>query len=358
MKTIEEVARQLALSQRVGFDADRSKRIGASEAGRCARMIAGLKLAVKPDDGYQDTNGFAVRGNIMEDAWIAPLVREWVKQNGGELLYSGQANQVTFTGAKVPLSATPDGLALKVARDILKPYGVPDIGKGKLFVPEFKSLDPRYGRNKLPKSAHVPQVLVQLGMIRLATKHKPEWGAVAYVDASDYFDIKWFPVKWDERAFKSLVARAKTILDAKDWQQLPPEGKIAGGSECAECPFAKRCLGFLPWLSGDDPRAPKPIDVAKVEKVAAKYAKAQAAAEVAKQVVRDAEADLYGVLSTVKRKFVMGKTFVVSAKATASQNRLNAEKLAAELRKRGGDPEKCRVPTRPGTSITVEMRTT
>lgn len=355
-RTIEEVAYELALAARVGFDADRGKRVGASEIGQCARKIAAVKLKETADDGYVDTNGFAVRGNVMEDHWIAPLVRAWVADHGGKLLYSGQADQITFTGQGVPLSSTPDGLALGCNKSILKPYGVSDIGKGGMWVPEFKSLDPRYSREKLPKSPHVPQVLTQLGMIRKATKHRPEWGAVAYVDASDYFNVRWFPVKWDERAFKSLVVRAQSILAATDWQQMPPEGKVSGGSECAECPFAKRCLGFLPWVAGDDPRAPKPADVKKVELAAHRVHQAKKARENLDQAVRDAEANLYTVLNGVKRKFVMGQKFVVSAKATASQNRYDAKKLAAELKKRGGDPEKCRSLTKPGASLSVELR--
>src|SRR5262249_10834207 len=160
---------------------------------------------------------------------------------------------------------------IKVKRDILKPYGVPDIGKSKQLVVEMKSLDPRYGRHKLPKAPHVPQTITQLGMIRKATKFRPEWGVVIYVDASDYFNFSVHPVQWDERAFQSLVKRASKILSVSDPAQLAPEGKIAGGSECSECPFVKQCLGFVPWIAGDDPRALKPKQVAEVEKAAWKF---------------------------------------------------------------------------------------
>jgi len=353
---LEEAALALALSRRVGFDADRKKRVGASEVGRCARQTVAHKLGLDPDKDVSPTNGYAVRGDVMEDAWSAPLFREWAKAHGGELLYSGQAQQITFTGQGVPLSATPDGLAIGVKRDILKPYGVPDIGKSKQLVVELKSLDPRVGAHKLPKSPHVPQVITQMGMIRKATKYRPEWGIIAYTDASNYFDLKVYPIAFDERAFKSLVVRAQSILNAKDWDQMPPEGKIAGGSECNECPFQRRCLGFLSWIPGEDPRAPKPADVKKVETVAERVHKAKAAAEKASQAVRDTEAELYTVLNGVKRRFVMGKKYTVSAKATASQNRYDAKKLVAELIKRGGDPEKCRSLTKPGASISVEYR--
>lgn len=355
-RSIEDVAREYARSLKVGFDADRGKRVGASEVGQCARKTVAVKLRVAHDDGYVDENGFATRGNVMEDHWIAPLVRAWVADHGGELLYSGQASQITFTGQGVPLSSTPDGLAVGAHKHILKPYGVSDIGKGGLFVPEFKSLDPRYSRDKLPKSPHVPQVLTQLGMIRKATKHRPEWGAVAYVDASDYFNVKWFPVKWDERAFKSLVTRARSILAATDMNQMPPEGKVAGGSECNECPFAKRCLGFLPWVADDDPRALKAAAVKKVELAAHRVYQAKRAAENLQQAVRDAEAELYTVLNGVKRRFVLGNKFTVSAKATASQNRDDVQAMRAWIKKQGGNPDAFKKLTKPGASLSVELR--
>jgi hypothetical protein len=195
-----------------------------------------------------------------------------------------------------------------------------------------------------------------MGMIRHATKYRPEWGFVTYVDASDWFNVKLFPVKWDEPAFNGLVKRAAKILSVKDPNQLPPEGKIAGGSECTECKHAKKCLGFLPWVPGDDPRALKPVQVANVEKAASSVHLAEIDAEKAKQKVRDAEARLVEVLNAVGRRFVMGKKFVASAKPTAVQMRFDAKKLAEELKKRGGDPEKCRVATKPGVSISVEVR--
>lgn len=355
MKTIDEAAFALAMSRRVGFDADRSKRIGASEIGRCGRAVMLGKFGIAPDDSYKPTSGFAVRGDVMEDNWSAPLVETWVKANGGELLYAGQANQITLQGKNVPLSATPDGLAIKVARDILKPFGVADIGKARAFVPELKSIDPNYRDDKLPKDEHVSQTLAQLGMIRMGTEHKPEWGAVVYIDASDYFKFHIHPVKWEEKRFKGLVVRAKRLLAVKDPNQIPPEGKIAGGRECNTCPWAKQCLGFLPWVPDEDPRQLPSKDIAEVEKTMAKVYKAKQAVEDAAQSKRDAEAELFTVLANKKRRFVMGKKYKVSATTRAGQNRYDIGKLVAALKKKGGDPEKCRALTKPGASIDVAL---
>lgn len=292
----------------------------------------------------------------MEDGWTAPLFRAWAEESGGELLYSGQADQISFVGEKVPLSATPDGLAVKIDRDALKSWGVPDIGKSKQLVIELKSIDPRYAAHKLPKSPHVPQTLTQIGMIRHATKYRPEWGVVAYCDASNYFDLKLFPVKWDEKAFKGLVNRASKILAANDPNEMAPEGKINGGAECTECKHAKKCLGFLPWVAGDDPRALKKDKVAKVEAVARVVHLAEIDAEKAQQKVRDAQARLVETLNQVGRRFVMGTKFVASAKPTSVQMRDDVQAMKAAMRKRGMDPEAFKKPTKPGVSISVEMR--
>ena len=358
MKTVEDVALDLAMARRVGFDDDRSKRIGASEIGQCGRKVMLGKFGIVQDDGNLPTSGFAVRGDVMEDHWTAPLMRAWIKEHGGELLYSGQANQTTLKGTKIPLSATPDGLAVRVSRKVLARYGVPDIGPRKELVLELKSLDPRVGQHKLPKPAHVPQTITQMGMIRRSKelKHAPEWGAVVYVDASDWFKVQVFPVKWEEKKFDALVKRANKLLSVSDPNQIAPEGKIAGGNECTECPWARQCLGFMPWLADEDPRQLKSKDIAEIEKVALRLHQAKEAVEKAKQVERDREADLYGVMATKKRRFVMGKSFTVSAKETSGQNRYDIAALVAALKKKGGDPEKCRKMTKPGASMTVEPR--
>lgn len=252
MIRIEDVAFDFAMARKVGFDFDRDKRIGASEVGQCSRKTAYKKLRTPPDPGSKPTSGFAVRGDVMEDNWIAPLCREWIKANGGELLYSGQANQTSFAGKNTVLSATPDGLAINVARDILKDRGVPDIGKSKSLVIEMKSIDPHYKEDNLPKGPHTPQTLTQLGMIRHATKHRPDYGVIVYVDASDYFKIHRFPVKWDEKQFKGLVNRSSKLLSAKDPNQFPRKGRYRVGRSARRVSSPNAawagCLGLLAMI--------------------------------------------------------------------------------------------------------------
>lgn len=355
---MRDVAREFALSRRKSFGHDRNKTIGASEIGKCARRVKYTKLGTEHDEGYVDANGFATRGDVMEDAWTAPLVAYWVEKHGGRLLYATQAEQVSFVGKGVPISATPDGLAVGVSRDILARYGVPDIGDSGVLVPELKSISPRFGKHKLPKPEHPVQTLVQLGMIRQATEHRPDWGCVVYVEADDFWNVDVFPVKWDERVFKSLVRRADHIMKCDDPNKLPPEGKMRGGSECSECPFARRCIGYRPYVVDDDPRAPTRAEVAKVEKLAAKVHTLDTKLDQITKKKREAEADLYLGLADVGRKFVAGSKFKVAARVTAPQKRNDAKKLIELARSLGATAdqlEACKTETKEGTSLSVEV---
>jgi CRISPR/Cas system-associated exonuclease Cas4 (RecB family) len=304
-----------------------------------------------------DDNGFATRGNVMEDAFTAPLLRAWCKSLGGELLWSGQADQKPLVGKGVALSATPDGLAINMPRDCLAQWGVADIGPSQCFLMEMKSISPRYRKENLPKAQHVPQTLAQIGMIRAGTKYKPDGGVVVYVDADDYYDIRMYPVAWDEKAFKSLVKRADLIMKTKDADKVPPEGKMRGGSDCSECPFARRCLGYVPYTF-EDTKALPAKEVAKVEKVAAKVKALELEVEAKKKALSEAEGDLILTLGKVKRNFVKGAKFTTHLKKTASQNRKNLKLLEDLARKKGAtdkDIEACVVPTKEGVSLSVEL---
>lgn len=357
MKTpLEAAALKVSEARKVGFSVDRKTAVGASEIGKCGRNVVADKLGVAVDDPTKANNtGFTTRGDVMEDHWSAPVVKQWIEDNGGKLLYATQAEQVTFEAEGVPLRVTPDGLAVNVARDILAPWGVPDIGESKALVIELKSIDPRYKKEKLPKAPHIPQTRAQMGMIRAATEYQPDWGCVIYTDASDYFDFKLFPVKHDELQFKGLVSRAYKLMNTEDWNQWAPEGKIAGGHECSECPRARLCLGFTPWLPGDDPRAPEPKAIKEVEKLARKQKQLERKTEKAKDVEREHEAKLYAAISNAGSKFIkLPKGGTVLAKVTASQDRYNVEKLKKRIEELGGKHEDCKAATKPGTTIQIE----
>lgn len=359
--SLDQACASYAAELRTAFSHDRRKTVGSSEIGKCARQIAYGKLGLVPDEDQPSDTGFTVRGNIMEDYWSAPLLRHWAEKAGGQVLYSGQANQISLVGKNVPLSSTPDGLCINMPRDILAydktfAFNVPDIGPSRAIVTEIKSIDPRYNQAKLPKVPHIPQTMAQLGLIRLATEWKPDWGFVFYSDASDYFRLKAFPVQYDEKSFKSLVKRADAILKCDDPNKMPPEGKMKGGGDCAECPWARQCLGYKPYVADDDPKAPTKAQVAKVDKLAEKVDKLEADAVKVKSKLAEAEGDLYLELGRIKKNFVKGK-FTVSASVKKSQNRTDAKKLVALLKEKGAtdaEIEACKSPTKEGTSLSVE----
>ena len=83
---------------------DRTKTIGASEIGQCARRMFYLKTKQKPDDDYIDDWGARVRGTVFEDSFWAPAMKA---KYGKKLLFAGK-EQKTFEDGH--LSATPDGL--------------------------------------------------------------------------------------------------------------------------------------------------------------------------------------------------------------------------------------------------------
>lgn len=338
------------------FGHDRTKTIGASEIMACARRVAYSKTGHSFDPEYVDANGFASRGNHME-AWIAGWMDHAVRAAGGELLHAGQDNQVTLVAE--PLSVTPDGIAVKLPRDWLASCGVKDIGEGRCVVTEFKSISPRFKAEKLPKPQHVHQCMTQIGMVRHSTKHRPEYGIVVYVNSDDYSDIKTFVVPYDEKQFRALYGRAKMLISLRDPNQASPEGKVSGGDECRTCGYAKQCLGYLPWLQ---PFEVTPDDKAKLKtlkSLAAKKAKAEKAIAKAKAEDGKAEEALYAALADAKTRYVKHGSVLIQAKETPSQSRADAKKLAALAVSLGATPEQieaCKSATKPGTSLTVEVK--
>lgn len=362
MGTLNDACKKIADTGAAVFGHDRQRTVGSSEVGTCAKKVVYSKLGLVPDDdAVTGSTGYTARGNLLENYWSSLVFTEWCRSLGGELLYAGQSNQISLIGKGVPLSSTPDGVAVNMPRDCLAPWGVPDIGKSRCILIELKSIDSRVAKHSLPKPNHPVQVMAQLGLVRKATQHKPDFGVVAYVDCSDVFDIRVFPVKYDDKAFKSLVKRADWIMKTVNVDAVMPEGKIRGGTDCRTCAFAKQCLGFRPFVADDDPKAPTKATIAKIDAVARKVHEAEVAADIAKKQVLEAEADLYLALAETKRNFVKGK-FVVHAKKTSPQQRLNQGLLKSNLEAAGLTAEQVTLlfdaskqETKGGTSLSVEV---
>lgn len=233
MSVIDEIFAEHVKATERTFDQDRSLTVGASEVGRCARQVWWLKHGAEPDADYANTWGARVRGSIFESAFWAPALRRRFRH---KLKYAGTA-QITLTSGL--LSATPDGLVVDQPRDVLAPL-IPDIGEGCCFLAECKTADPRTNLAN-PKSEHVFQLQVQLGLVRAKTTFQPEYAILTYTDASFWHEMRVFVIKFDQAIFGQAIARASRIMKAATFDELQPEGWIAGGRECEYCPYARPC---------------------------------------------------------------------------------------------------------------------
>ena len=206
------------------FD-EREQTVGASEVGQCARKVYWLKNSDDPvhsatrDESFVDGWGAAMRGRIYEDHFWVPAMRA---RFGDALKFAG-AEQWTFASGF--LSATPDGLVVTAA---------------ECFLLECKTIDPR---TKLsgPKPEHHFQVQSQLGLVRETSKYKPTHAIVSYTDTSFWNEVVEFKIVFDPAIYETAKQRAATIMTALAFDELKPEGWIAGGKECEWCPFTKAC---------------------------------------------------------------------------------------------------------------------
>jgi CRISPR/Cas system-associated exonuclease Cas4 (RecB family) len=348
-------ARSYLESAQTKFGHDRTKTVGSSEIGTCARKTAASKLSVPPDTEYAQNYGFTGRGNAVEDAFAAPMLKYMCESVGGKLMYAEQANQISLVAKGVPLSATPDGIATNMPRNSLAKYGVDDIGVSKAFAVEIKSIDPRYNKAKLPKASHTPQLTVAMGLVRRATDYKPDYGLLIYIDASDFTEIAAFVIPYSESAFNSLKKRAAKIMAATNWNEFMPEGKINGGGDCQYCQFAKQCLGYLPYMPAEDRTEVDQKSVNAVMKAAKALKKVETSIDTLKQSERDAEAALIQQMTKAGTRFIKTKAGTVVWKNTASQTRLDGQAMKAKLVELGVDVSAYEKTTKPGTTIKVEL---
>src|SRR5262249_13553025 len=151
---------------------------------------------------------------------------------GKKLLYAGDEQRTLVSGF---LSATPDGLLIDQPSDALATLGIANIsGDGSVTV-EAKTIDPRVKLDSA-KPEHVYQAIVQIGLIRELTLHRPEVAVISYANASFLDEIVEFAVRFDPAVFENATRRAAQIVTATAADELKPEGWITGGRECEHCP--------------------------------------------------------------------------------------------------------------------------
>lgn len=242
----------------------RQQTIGASDIGQCARKIFFAKNAgdrvygTASDEDYADPWGAALRGRLFEEHFWVPALRA---RHGTKLLYAGNDQRTLVSGF---LSATPDGLLIGQPCDALAQLGVADVGGDGSIVVECKTTDPRTKLHE-PRAEHRYQAIVQLGLMRELTAHRPQWAVITYANASFLDDVLEFAVAFDVPAFAGAKARASRIMTATVAGELKPEGWISGGRECRYCPFTSAC-GVLRHAVPTQPSAepPDPQFVAEI----------------------------------------------------------------------------------------------
>lgn len=236
---IKEALEQFALGSNKVWANDRSQTVGASEVGACARRTFWNKNegdhlhGVQRDPDYVDGWGAKLRGTFYENVFWTPAMRT---AYGDKLKWAGDDQNTFIVGF---LSATPDALIGDLPRDALANLGVPDI-ESDCIVTDCKTIDPRSTLDE-PKSENEFQLQVQMGMVRELTPWRPIWGVLSYTNASFWDDVVEFPVRFDPAVYETAKKRAAFIMTATDAADLRPEGWIAGGKECENCPFTRAC---------------------------------------------------------------------------------------------------------------------
>lgn len=236
---------EFAASSEKTWAHDRSETVGASEAFDCLRKVwfrkVGVtKFAVTPDADdpeNPDSWGAMRRGDLLEQSYVVPAVRHYLKNLPGiKFLFAGADQKTLFSGRN---SATPDGLITGLESDALANYDIPDI-EADCIVIEIKSIDPRVNVEHA-KDIHLGQVQVQMGLIREETPFKPVYAVILYVNASFLDQVTPHVVRFDPEALAAAKLRAKMIYDATSAQEVLPEGRFMSRA-CAFCEFTEACM--------------------------------------------------------------------------------------------------------------------
>jgi len=329
---LEQAYEAYATKLETVFEHDRTKTVGASEIGQCARKVfwikkAGTKKGVEIDEGFTHDWGARVRGVIMEQHFWVPAM--YNKYND-KLLFAGDQQKTLQSGY---LSATPDGILVDQPYDLLKHLGVRNI-KADCIMVEGKTIDPRTNLTEA-KEANYFQTQAQMGLMRELTPYKPHYNLLTYTDASFYSTVLEFPIEFDEPVYKASKERAEFILNAKHGSDLKPEGWIAGGKECSFCPYVVACgveRRGVPYRS----REATPQFAAEIEDLAREANRASKAAAKATERLRSLQQEIKDRMREKRVKRIEG---VVNWYATAAPVRFMNKEIRARLLEMGEDLE-------------------
>jgi hypothetical protein len=251
------------------------------------------------DDDDEGSRGAAHRGDVLEQHYVVPAIREKLPE--GKLLFGGLDQKTLFHNKN---SATPDGIIVGLARDALALYGVPDIGTHCICL-EIKTIDPRV-RLTEEKAIHHGQAQTQMGIIHEKTSYRPLYTVILYVDASFLDKISPYIVKFDPDAWQAAQQRANTVYLEDNPAEIPPEGKLDG--ECALCDFRRSCAFVTNGSIPDDNS--KLVD----EGLLLQFDDLTAKHETARLAVAEAEADLEKIKAEIKDALILADTRKIGGK--------------------------------------------
>ena len=310
---------------------DRNASVGASEAFDCHRKTFFKKWGYAPDDGHEQDWGAAKRGDLIENYFAVPATKA-ILPEGAQLLYAGDEQDTLKSGR---LTATPDGLAIGLARDALKQLGIEDI-QSDCVVIEYKSFDPRATINE-EKAIHAGQTQVQMGLFHEKTDYRPEYAVIIYFNASWLSDIRPFVVKRDPKIYEAAKERAAAVF-AKDPQPIDfmAEGKLSGA--CSLCEFTEECA----YSTGEAaPKVKRNIEDAEVRERLALLAERQKKhAEAQKEEKREKnliDEEIKQLLREHKTKGHTDDSCSISLSWRAGKKSLDMTLLAADLEEAGLD---------------------
>lgn len=219
-----------AMDGRDRFDPEvRRKFMNASEAETCLRRQWYARN--KPELAEEQSWGYARRGHYGEKYIVDAL-----RLANCDVRLVGDEQKSLQIGN---ISGTPDGVLV-------------DHENERLIVCEFKTIDPRANKRKLPKAEHVTQIMLNMCLIdeHAVSLGLPDWtvshGQILYVDASNYDDVLEKVVPYAPDFIDGMQQRGEKMLKTRSVNTINREGKLKGGAECKRCPFAETCL------SGDD----------------------------------------------------------------------------------------------------------
>jgi hypothetical protein len=328
---------------------ERSDTIGASEIGQCQRKVWYLKKGdINLDE--EDNWGAAQRGNTFERNFWVPAMRA---KYGDKLLFSGTQQKRWVLGN---LSATPDGILVKQPKNVIADLFVPDIGPSRCLVVDCKTIDPRIKLSEA-KPEHVFQIQTQLGLLRELSEYKPDYGVIAYTNASFYDDVVEFALKFDPDVYATAKRRADRIMHATSAEALRPEGWISGGKECDYCQYAKLCIALRRNVPDVD--AGKKLDpqvLAELEDLVREERKWASAADAAEAEQKALQHDIKEILRAQDLAIVKQGCIEVVWSAVVGRPSYDWPGIRAAARAVGLDLEKYTRVGEPTDRLTVKLK--